>query len=53
MQPLKGLTVTVKLQVGPALLVQVTVVVPRLNIEPEDGSQVITSPEQALVVGAV
>lgn len=42
------LTVTVKLQVGPELLVQVTVVVPTGKLEPEPGLQVTVAPEHAV-----
>lgn len=44
-------TVTVKLQLGPALVEQVTVVVPTLNVLPEAGEQV-TVPQLPVVVGA-
>jgi hypothetical protein len=45
------LTVTVKLQLGPAFVEQVTVVVPTLNVLPEAGEQVVV-PQAPLVVGA-
>lgn len=41
-------TVTVKLQVGPELLVQVTVVVPCAKLDPEAGLQVTVAPAQAV-----
>ena len=44
-------TVTVKLQFGPWLLVQVTAVAPAWNVEPDGGSHV-TVPQSPLVVGA-
>jgi len=44
-------TVTVKLQVGPWLLVQVTAVAPAWNVEPDGGSHV-TVPQSPLVAGA-
>ena len=44
-------TVTVKLQLGPWLLVHVTVVVPAWKVEPEAGVHV-TVPQSPLVVGA-
>ena len=44
-------TVTVKVQLGPWLLVQVTVVVPPWNVEPDAGLQV-TVPQFPLVVGS-
>lgn len=47
-----SLTVTVKLQLGPAVVVQLTVVVPFAKNEPEVGAQV-TVPQPAVVVGAV
>jgi len=43
-------TVTVKLQLGPWLLVQVTAVVPAWNVEPDAGSH-DTVPQSPLVVG--
>lgn len=46
-----SLTVTVKLHDGPAVVVQVTVVVPTLKDDPEAGVQV-TVPQPAAVVGA-
>ena len=45
------LTVTVKLQLGPAVELQVTVVVPTLKLPPEAGVQV-TVPQLPVVVGA-
>jgi hypothetical protein len=45
------LTVTVKLQAGPALLVQVTVVDPTGKKDPDGGEQV-TVPQLPLVTGA-
>ena len=45
-----SLTVTVKLQLGPAALVQVTTVLPTGKKEPEDGEQ-LTEPHAPLVVG--
>jgi hypothetical protein len=44
-------TVTVKEQLGPAVVVQVTVVVPTGKNEPEAGEQV-TVPHVPVVVGA-
>ena len=44
-------TVTVKVQVGPAVLVQVTVVVPTGKNEPDAGEQLIV-PQLPLGVGA-
>ncbi len=44
-------TVTVNVQVGPAVEVQVTVVVPTGNKKPEAGAQV-TVPQVPVVVGA-
>ena len=44
-------TVTVKLQLGPWLLLQVTGVVPTLNVDPDAGLQV-TVPQLPVVVGA-
>jgi hypothetical protein len=46
-----SLTVTVKAQLGPAVVVQVTVVVPLAKNEPEAGVQV-TVPHVPVVVGA-
>ena len=46
-----SLTVTVKLQLGPAPVVQVTVVVPFGNVDPELGAHV-TVPHVPVVVGA-
>jgi hypothetical protein len=46
-----SLTVTVKVQLGPELVVQVTVVVPFGKNEPEAGEQV-TVPQVPVVVGA-
>jgi hypothetical protein len=46
-----SLTVTVKLQVGPALLLQFTVVVPTGKNDPEAGEQVIV-PQEPEGVGA-
>ena len=46
-----SLTVTVNVQVGPAVLVQVTVVVPTGKNEPDAGAQVIV-PQVPLEVGA-
>ena len=46
-----ALTVTVKLQSGPWLLVQTTVVVPTGNVEP-DGGLHVTVPQEPPVVGA-
>ena len=43
-------TVTVKVQVGPAVVVQLTVVVPKGKNEPEAGEQVIV-PQSPLAVG--
>ena len=45
------MTVTVKVQLGPAVVVQVTVVVPFGKNEPEAGLQV-TVPQVPVVVGA-
>ena len=45
-----SLTVTVKLQLGPAVAVQVTVVVPTGKNEPEGGEQVIV-PQVPVEVG--
>lgn len=45
------LTATLKLQLGPEVVVQVTVVVPTLNALPEAGEQV-TVPQLPVVVGA-
>lgn len=45
------LTVTAKAQLGPAVVEQVTVVVPTLKLEPEAGEQV-TVPHPPFVVGA-
>lgn len=45
------LTVTLKLQLGPAFVEQVTVVVPTAKLEPEAGVQV-TVPQVPTVVGA-
>lgn len=47
----EALTVTVKPQLVPSLLVQVTAVVPDWNVEPDGGSHV-TVPQFPLVVGA-
>jgi hypothetical protein len=44
-------TVTVKVQLGPWLLVQVTSVAPDWNVEPDGGSHV-TVPQLPLVVAA-
>ena len=44
-------TVTVKLQLGPAAVVHVTVVVPTGKVAPEAGTQV-TVPHVPVVVGA-
>jgi hypothetical protein len=44
-------TVTVKLQLGPSLLVQVTAVEPATKVEPEGGVQV-TVPQLPLVAGS-
>jgi hypothetical protein len=44
-------TVTVKLQLGPAVVMQVTVVVPAGKNEPEAGEQV-TVPQLPVVLGA-
>jgi len=44
-------TVTVKLQVSPVLLLQLTVVLPTTKLEPEGGMQVMVSPEQLLPAG--
>jgi hypothetical protein len=46
-----SLTVTVKLQLGPAEVVQVTVVTPLSNVDPEAGVQV-TVPQSPVAVGA-
>jgi hypothetical protein len=46
-----SLTVTVNEQLGPAVVVHVTVVVPRLKVEPEAGVQE-TVPQLPVVVGA-
>ena len=46
------LTVTVKLQLGPAVVEQVTVVVPTLNVLPEAGAQVTVPHPPPPVVGA-
>ena len=46
-----SLTVTVNVQLGPAVLVQVTVVVPTGKNEPDGGEQV-TVPQVPVVVGA-
>jgi hypothetical protein len=46
-----SLTVMVNVQLGPALVVQVTVVVPLGKNEPEAGEQV-TVPQVPVVVGA-
>jgi hypothetical protein len=46
-----SLTVTVNVQLGPAEVEQVTVVVPTANNDPEDGAQV-TVPHEPVVVGA-
>jgi len=48
---LEALTVTVKSQLGPPLTVQVTAVVPTLNVDPDGGAQ-DTVPHGPLVVGA-
>jgi hypothetical protein len=45
-------TVTVKLQLGPWLLVQVTSVVPTEKVAPDAGLQV-TAPQPSLAEGAV
>lgn len=45
------LTVTMNSQVGPSLLVQVTVVLPAWNVEP-DGGLHVTVPQLPLVAGA-
>ena len=45
-----SLIVTVKLQLGPATVVQVTVVVPFKKVEPDAGAQV-TVPHIPVVVG--
>jgi hypothetical protein len=46
-----SLTVTVKLQLGPSEVVQVTIVVPTEKNEPEAGVQV-TVPHMPVVIGA-
>jgi hypothetical protein len=46
-----SLTVTVKLQLGPVVVLQVTVVVPLAKNEPDAGVQVIV-PQLPVVVGA-
>ena len=46
-----SLTVTVNEQLGPAVVLQVTVVVPFGNNDPEAGEQV-TVPQPAVAVGA-
>jgi hypothetical protein len=46
-----SLTVTVKLQLGPAVVEQVTLVVPTGKNEPEAGEQV-TVPQPGVAVGA-
>lgn len=46
-----SLTITAKLQLGPAVLVQVTVVEPFGKNEPEAGEQ-LTVPQEPVVVGA-
>jgi hypothetical protein len=43
-------TVTVNVQLGPALVVQVTVVVPNAKTEP-DGGEHVTGPQLPVVVG--
>jgi hypothetical protein len=45
------LTVTVKLQLGPAVVLHVTVVTPIGKVEPDDGTQV-TVPHPPTVDGA-
>ena len=44
-------TVTVKLQLSPVLLLQFTVVLPTPKLEPEGGAHRMVSPEQPLPVG--
>ena len=46
-----SLTVIVKLQAGPAVVEQLTVVVPRGNELPDAGAQV-TAPQVPVVIGA-
>jgi hypothetical protein len=46
-----SLTVTVKLQLGPCCVVQVTVVTPTEKLDPDAGVQV-TVPQLPVVVGA-
>jgi hypothetical protein len=47
-----SLTVTVKLQLGPVCVLQVTVVMPLEKVEPLGGLQV-TVPQLPMVVGAL
>ena len=46
-----SVTVTVKLQLGPALVVQVTVVTPTGKLIPDAGVQVTIAPQSPVVVG--